>query len=100
MVGNTGSYLAKQSDLVINTTVENEASPGNPAPTCSTTAQLVMGDALAMAVLNCRGFLQMTSPGTTPEDLLANSCTSGQKTCTRRMPVQVSLPLQVFRTQL
>ncbi len=56
MVGNTGSYLAKQSDLVINTTVENEASPGNPAPTCSTTAQLVMGDALAMAVLNCRGF--------------------------------------------
>lgn len=56
MVGNTSSYLARQSDIVINTTVENEASPGNPAPTCSTTAQLVMGDALAMAVLNSRGF--------------------------------------------
>lgn len=56
MVGNTSSYLAKQSDIVINTTVENEASPGNPAPTCSTTAQLVMGDALAMALLHCRGF--------------------------------------------
>ena len=56
MVGNTASYLAKQSDIVINTTVENEASPGNPAPTCSTTAQLVMGDALAMALLHCRGF--------------------------------------------
>ncbi len=56
MVGNTSSYLAKQSDIVINTTVENEARPGNPAPTCSTTAQLVMGDALAMALLHCRGF--------------------------------------------
>ena len=56
MVGNTSSYLAKQSDIVINTTVENEATPGNPAPTCSTTAQLVMGDALAMALLHCRGF--------------------------------------------
>jgi len=56
MVGNTGSYLAQQSDYVINTTVEKEATPGNPAPTCSTTAQLVMGDAMAMAILHCRGF--------------------------------------------
>lgn len=56
MVGNTQSYLASQSDIVINTTVEQEATPGNPAPTCSTTAQLVMGDALAMAILHCRGF--------------------------------------------
>jgi arabinose-5-phosphate isomerase len=56
MVGNTDSYLAKQADIIINTTVEKEASPGNPAPTSSTTAQLVMGDALAMAILQCRGF--------------------------------------------
>ncbi len=56
MVGNTSSYLAKQSDHVINTTVEKEATPGNPAPTCSTTAQLVMGDAIAIALLHCRGF--------------------------------------------
>ncbi len=56
MVGNLGSYLAKQADLIINTTVEKEASPGNLAPTASTTAQLVMGDALAMALLECRGF--------------------------------------------
>lgn len=56
MVGNTKSYLAQQSDYVINTTVEKEATPGNPAPTCSTTAQLVMGDALAMSILHCRGF--------------------------------------------
>ncbi|MBW6478056.1 MAG: KpsF/GutQ family sugar-phosphate isomerase [Bacteroidales bacterium] len=56
MVGNLDSYLARQADLIINTTVEKEASPGNPAPTTSTTAQLVMGDALAIALLQCRGF--------------------------------------------
>lgn len=56
MVGNTSSYLARQSDVVIDTTVDQEATTANPAPTCSTTAQLVMGDALAMALLHCRGF--------------------------------------------
>ncbi|MFW5707618.1 MAG: KpsF/GutQ family sugar-phosphate isomerase [Bacteroidota bacterium] len=56
MVGNLHSYLARQADYIINTTVENEARPNNPAPTSSTTAQLVMGDALAMALLECRGF--------------------------------------------
>jgi arabinose-5-phosphate isomerase len=56
MVGNTASYLAKQADLVLDTTVKKEACPNNLAPTASTTAQLVMGDALAMALLSCRGF--------------------------------------------
>jgi len=56
MVGNLNSYLAQQADIIINTTVEKEASPANPAPTSSTTAQLVMGDALAMTLLQCRGF--------------------------------------------
>jgi len=56
MTGNTNSYLARQADILINTTVDNEATPGNPAPTCSTTAQLVMGDAMAIALLHCRGF--------------------------------------------
>ena len=56
MVGNVHSYLALQADLIINTTVEKEAVPGNPAPTSSTTAQLVMGDAMAVALLQCRGF--------------------------------------------
>ncbi len=56
MVGNLESFLARQADLIINATVEKEASPGNLAPTASTTAQLVMGDALAMALLECRGF--------------------------------------------
>lgn len=56
IVGNTNSYLAKQADFILDTTVEKEACPNNLAPTASTTAQLVMGDALAMALLSCRGF--------------------------------------------
>lgn len=56
IVGNTASYLALQSDFVLDTTVETEACPNNLAPTSSTTAQLVMGDALAVALLDCRGF--------------------------------------------
>ncbi len=56
LVGNTDSYLARNADLVLNTTVKREACPNNLAPTASTTAQLVMGDALAVALLECRGF--------------------------------------------
>ncbi|HSG67445.1 MAG TPA: KpsF/GutQ family sugar-phosphate isomerase [Bacteroidales bacterium] len=56
LVGNNSSYLALQADYVLDTTVEREACPNNLAPTASTTAQLVMGDALAMALLSCRGF--------------------------------------------
>jgi arabinose-5-phosphate isomerase len=56
MVGNIDSFLAKQSDHILNTTVEVEACPNNLAPTSSTTAQLVMGDALAVALMECRGF--------------------------------------------
>jgi arabinose-5-phosphate isomerase len=56
MVGNTESYLAKQADILLNTTVEQEACPNNLAPTTSTTAQLVMGDALAICLMNLKGF--------------------------------------------
>jgi len=56
IVGNISSYLAGQSDVVLDTTVAREACPNNLAPTTSTTAQLVMGDALAIALLECRGF--------------------------------------------
>lgn len=56
MVGNRGSYLAQQADFVLDTTVEKEACPHNLAPTTSTTAQLAMGDALAIALLECRSF--------------------------------------------
>jgi arabinose-5-phosphate isomerase len=56
IVGNKSSYLALQADLVIDTTVSREACPYNLAPTSSTTAQLVMGDALAVCLLEARGF--------------------------------------------
>ncbi|HET9745740.1 MAG TPA: KpsF/GutQ family sugar-phosphate isomerase [Chitinophagaceae bacterium] len=56
MVGSIDSYLAKQSDIILNTTVEQEACPNNLAPTSSTTAQLVMGDALAVALMEMKGF--------------------------------------------
>ena len=56
LVGNCESYLAIQADLILDSSVEREACPNNLAPTSSTTAQLVMGDALAVALLECRGF--------------------------------------------
>jgi arabinose-5-phosphate isomerase len=56
ITGNMQSYLAKKSDFALNTTVEQEACPNNLAPTTSTTAQLVMGDALAVCLMERRGF--------------------------------------------
>ncbi|MCU0416237.1 MAG: KpsF/GutQ family sugar-phosphate isomerase [Cytophagaceae bacterium] len=56
MVGNIDSYLSHNSDYRLNVTVEKEACPNNLAPTTSTTATLVMGDALAVALLECRSF--------------------------------------------
>ncbi|OYX84746.1 MAG: D-arabinose 5-phosphate isomerase [Flavobacteriales bacterium 32-34-25] len=54
--GNSNSFLAKGSDCVLNTTVDAEACPINLAPTNSTTAQLVMGDALAICLMEMRDF--------------------------------------------
>ncbi|AFU69348.1 D-arabinose 5-phosphate isomerase associated with LPS/capsule synthesis, KpsF/GutQ family [Psychroflexus torquis ATCC 700755] len=56
ITGNKDSFLGKQADFVLNTFVEKEACPNNLAPTTSTTAQLVMGDALAVCLLKLRGF--------------------------------------------
>tara|TARA_R110000737_G_scaffold69339_1_gene97799 strand:+ start:2344 stop:3309 length:966 start_codon:yes stop_codon:yes gene_type:complete len=56
MTGNTDSFLAKQADYILNTHVEKEACPNGLAPTTSTTAQLVMGDALAIVLLEIKGF--------------------------------------------
>jgi len=56
MVGNPSSFLAVQANHAIDTSVPQEACPNNLAPTSSTTAQLVMGDALAVSLLECRGF--------------------------------------------
>jgi len=58
LTGNPKSSLARHSDVSLNVKVPKEACPFNLAPTSSTTAMLVMGDALAMAVLEARGFTQ------------------------------------------
>lgn len=56
MCGDMNSYLSKNAELVLNTSVAKEACPMNLAPTSSTTAQIAMGDALAVCLLECRGF--------------------------------------------
>lgn len=56
ITGNTKSFLGQQADYILNAYVEQEACPHNLAPTTSTTAQLVLGDALAICLLELRGF--------------------------------------------
>jgi len=56
ITGNKDSFLGKQSDYVLNAYIDKEACPNNLAPTTSTTAQLVLGDALAVCLLHLRGF--------------------------------------------
>ena len=56
ITGNLSGYLAQHSDIILNTTVSQEACPNNLAPTTSTTAQMVMGDALAVALMELNGF--------------------------------------------
>ncbi len=58
MVSNVNSYLANHANYILRTTVDDEACPNNLAPTSSTTAQMVMGDALAVTLLKLRGFTQ------------------------------------------
>ncbi len=56
MVGSVGSFLALHADMILNATVEKEACPNNLAPTSSTTAQMVMGDVLAVCLMELNGF--------------------------------------------
>ncbi|MGH2646100.1 MAG: KpsF/GutQ family sugar-phosphate isomerase [Ginsengibacter sp.] len=56
MCGNIQSYLSKSADILLNTTVTEEACPNNLAPTTSTTAQMVMGDAIATCLMEIKGF--------------------------------------------
>lgn len=56
ITGNIDSFLGQKADYILNTYVEQEACPNNLAPTTSTTAQLVMGDALAICLVDLRGF--------------------------------------------
>lgn len=56
IVGSVKSFLAVESNIILNTTVSKEACPNNLAPTSSTTVQMVMGDALAVALMELKGF--------------------------------------------
>ena len=56
LTGNMDSFLAKEANIALDVSVEKEACPNNLAPTSSTTAQLVMGDALAVTLLACKDF--------------------------------------------
>ncbi|WP_300438466.1 KpsF/GutQ family sugar-phosphate isomerase [Christiangramia sp.] len=56
LTGNKESFLGKEADYVLNCYIEKEACPNNLAPTTSTTAQMVIGDALAICLLNLKGF--------------------------------------------
>ncbi len=56
ITGNTTSFLGKEADFVLNTYVDSEACPINLAPTNSTTAQLVMGDAIAVCLMEMKNF--------------------------------------------
>ena len=69
VTGRPGSTLARQADIALDCAVAQEACPLNLAPTASTTAQLALGDALAVCLLRCRGFRQedfaLSHPGGT-----------------------------------
>jgi len=56
LVSRMDSYLAEQADFILNATIDNEACPNNLAPTTSTTAHMALGDALAVSLLEARGF--------------------------------------------
>ena len=84
MTGNTKSIIAKVANIHLDVSVEQEACPHNLTPTSSTTATLVMGDAIAITLLNARGF--------TPEDF-AKSHPSG--TLGRRLLTLVSSIMKV-----
>ncbi|MDC0249328.1 KpsF/GutQ family sugar-phosphate isomerase [Flavobacteriales bacterium] len=56
LTGNMNSFLANESNIALDVSVEKEACPNNLAPTSSTTAQLVMGDAIAVSLLACKDF--------------------------------------------
>jgi arabinose-5-phosphate isomerase len=58
MISNSDSFLAHHADYILLTPIEKEACSNNLAPTCSTTAQLAMGDAIAMTLSSMRGFTE------------------------------------------
>ena len=76
-----GSYLANNSGIILNTTVEQEACPNNLAPTSSTTAQLVMGDALAVCLMELKRFESDDFAKFHPGGILGKNCTCVFRIC-------------------
>ena len=74
IVGNPNSFLAREADFVLDCRIEKEACPNNLAPTCSSTAQLVMGDALASCLIVRRGLLPKISQNITRAAFWAKGC--------------------------
>ena len=86
LTGGARSTLARASDVVLNVKVPREACPFNLAPTSSTTATLVMGDALAMAVLQARGFKQQDFAKYHPSGAIGRALLSRVKDIMRAGP--------------
>jgi arabinose-5-phosphate isomerase len=93
MVGNTESYLAKQAKWILNTTVVKEACIHNLAPTASTTAQIVMGDLLAMCLMEIKEFKAVDFAKFHPGGNLGK-----RLTLTARQMAQVNPKPSVFNT--
>ena len=102
--GNVKSTLARHSDVSLNVKVPKEACPFNLAPTSSTTAMLVMGDALAMAVLEARGFTQKDFAKHHPSGAIGRAMLlkvgdimrSGQRNATAKESLSVKEALMVM----
>jgi len=75
MTANSDSFLSKNSDYFLNSYVEKEACPNDLAPTTSTTAQLVLGDALAICLLKLKGFTKNDFARFHPEGVLGKKIT-------------------------
>lgn len=75
LTANKDSFLGKEADHILNCYIEKEACPNNLAPTTSTTAQMVVGDALAICLLDLKGFTSKDFAKYHPGGHWAKSCT-------------------------
>ena len=95
MTGGLESSLAKYADVVLDSGVEREACPLNLAPTTSTTAQMALGDALAVALLDARGFRAEDFARSHPGGALAASCSRWCATsCARATNCRACRPMR------
>jgi arabinose-5-phosphate isomerase len=98
LVGNLQSYLATEADLILDCEVDREACPNNLAPTSSTTAQLAMGDALAVALLSCRDFSEADFAKYHPGGALGKRLYLKVADLSRQNPVPMVKPDDDIRT--